>query len=124
MASVFGDAEQERWDGGFYPLRTLEEARAYCRHNYIPAERARGRVVLVVDKVWGFGPRPEILIWNIPVVVQPTTGGAQNESSLLVKRLCVPSCGGWLGPVGALQNASWRSYPSRCRSVTTGSGVA
>lgn len=30
----------ERWDGCFFPLTTREEVRAYCRHNFIPAERA------------------------------------------------------------------------------------
>jgi hypothetical protein len=40
VASVFGDAAAERWDGRFFPLSTRDEVRAYCRHNYIPAERA------------------------------------------------------------------------------------
>lgn len=40
VASVFGAAEPERWDARFYPLETRDEVRAYCRHNYIPAERA------------------------------------------------------------------------------------
>ena len=40
VASVFGDAEPEPWDGRFFPLATRDEVRAYCRHNYIPAERA------------------------------------------------------------------------------------
>jgi SAM-dependent methyltransferase len=39
-ASVFERVEPERWDGKFFPLATREEVRAYCRHNYIPAQRA------------------------------------------------------------------------------------
>jgi SAM-dependent methyltransferase len=42
VASVFGEAKQERWDGKFFSLRTGDEVRAYCRHNYIPDERAEG----------------------------------------------------------------------------------
>jgi SAM-dependent methyltransferase len=40
VASAFDEVEAERWDGKFFPLRTRDEVRAYCRHNYIPAERA------------------------------------------------------------------------------------
>lgn len=40
VAAVFQDVQPERWDGRFFPLRTRDEVRAYCRHNYIPAERA------------------------------------------------------------------------------------
>ncbi len=40
MASVFDEVEAERWDGKFFPLRTRDEVRAYCRHNFVPAERA------------------------------------------------------------------------------------
>jgi SAM-dependent methyltransferase len=40
VATVFEDAEPERWDAVFFPLRTRDEVRAYCRHHYIPAERA------------------------------------------------------------------------------------
>ncbi len=40
VASVFEEVEPERWDGTFFPLETRDEVRAYCRHNYIPAERA------------------------------------------------------------------------------------
>jgi SAM-dependent methyltransferase len=40
VASVFEEVEPERWDGTFFPLQTRDEVRAYCRHNYIPAERA------------------------------------------------------------------------------------
>jgi SAM-dependent methyltransferase len=40
IASVFKDVEAERWDGKFFPLSTRDEVRAYCRHNFIPAERA------------------------------------------------------------------------------------
>jgi len=42
VASVFGEAEQERWDGKFFSLRTRDEVRAYCRHSYIPDKRAEG----------------------------------------------------------------------------------
>lgn len=40
VASVFEEVEPERWDGTFFPLQTRDEVRAYCRHHYIPAERA------------------------------------------------------------------------------------
>jgi SAM-dependent methyltransferase len=40
VTSVFEEVEPERWDGTFFPLETRDEVRAYCRHNYIPAERA------------------------------------------------------------------------------------
>lgn len=40
VASVFGHVEPQRWDGRFFPLETRDEIRAYCRHNYIPAQRA------------------------------------------------------------------------------------
>jgi SAM-dependent methyltransferase len=40
VASAFDEVEAERWDGKFFPLRTRDEVRAYCRHNDIPAERA------------------------------------------------------------------------------------
>jgi SAM-dependent methyltransferase len=40
VASVFGEVEGEYWDGKFYPLSTRDEIRAYCRHSFIPAERA------------------------------------------------------------------------------------
>ena len=40
VASVFHDVEAERWDGQFFPLSTRDEIRAYCRHNFIPADRA------------------------------------------------------------------------------------
>jgi len=40
VAEVFADARPERWDGRFFPLSTREEIRAFCRHNYIPLERA------------------------------------------------------------------------------------
>jgi SAM-dependent methyltransferase len=39
VASVFEDVEAERWNGPFFPLETRDEVRAYCRHNFIPAER-------------------------------------------------------------------------------------
>jgi SAM-dependent methyltransferase len=37
---VFDDAVGETWDARFFPLETRDDVRAYCRHNYIPAERA------------------------------------------------------------------------------------
>ena len=40
VASVFEHVESERWDAKFFPLRTRDEVRAYCRHNFIPADRA------------------------------------------------------------------------------------
>ena len=40
VAAVFDQPEPERWDDKFFPLETRAEVRAYCRHNYIPAERA------------------------------------------------------------------------------------
>lgn len=40
VASVFADVEEDRWDGKFFPLSTRDEVRAYCRHHYIPSERA------------------------------------------------------------------------------------
>lgn len=40
MASVFNQVELERWDGQFYPLRSRDEVRAFCRQHYIPMERA------------------------------------------------------------------------------------
>lgn len=40
VASVFDDVKAEPWDARFFPLRTREEVRAYCRHNHIPSERA------------------------------------------------------------------------------------
>lgn len=40
VASVFEDVEAERWNGPFFPLETRDEVRDYCRHNFIPVERA------------------------------------------------------------------------------------
>jgi SAM-dependent methyltransferase len=40
VASIFEEVEAERWDDTFFPLETRDDVRAYCRHNYIPAERA------------------------------------------------------------------------------------
>ncbi|MEY2430543.1 MAG: hypothetical protein QOC92_268 [Acidimicrobiaceae bacterium] len=37
---VFDQVQAERWDATFFPLETRDEVRAYCRHNFIPAERA------------------------------------------------------------------------------------
>ncbi len=40
VETVFEDVAAERWDASFFPLQTRDEVRAYCRHNYIPPERA------------------------------------------------------------------------------------
>ena len=40
VGSIFDDVETEQWDRIFFALETREEIRAYCRHNFIPAERA------------------------------------------------------------------------------------
>lgn len=40
VRSVFASAVAERWDARFFPLETRAEVRAYCRHNFIPLERA------------------------------------------------------------------------------------
>jgi SAM-dependent methyltransferase len=40
VSSAFEHVEAQRWDGTFFPLSTREEIRAYCRHNFIPPERA------------------------------------------------------------------------------------
>ncbi|MGH3833961.1 MAG: class I SAM-dependent methyltransferase [Pseudonocardiaceae bacterium] len=41
VAAVFEDVGVERWDRMFSPLETRDEVQAYCRHNYIPLERAQ-----------------------------------------------------------------------------------
>jgi SAM-dependent methyltransferase len=45
VRSVFGDAAEDRWDQPFFALETREAVRAYCRHNFIPAQRAEAAVV-------------------------------------------------------------------------------
>ena len=40
VASVFKKTEAQRWDGLVLALYTRDEVRAYCRHNFIPKERA------------------------------------------------------------------------------------
>jgi SAM-dependent methyltransferase len=40
VRSVFDVVDAQRWDARFFPLETRDEVRAYCRHNFIPAERA------------------------------------------------------------------------------------
>ena len=40
VASVFPNARPERWDERFFPLQTRDEVRAYCRHNFVPEQRA------------------------------------------------------------------------------------
>jgi SAM-dependent methyltransferase len=51
VAAVFEHVEAERWDGRFFPLSTRDEVRAYCRHNYIPSDRAeRAEIPLWLTK--------------------------------------------------------------------------
>ena len=40
IRSSFGDVVEDRWDGPLVTLATREDIRAYCRHHYIPSERA------------------------------------------------------------------------------------
>ena len=40
VASVFANALPERWDEKFFALGSRDEVRAYCRHNFIPEQRA------------------------------------------------------------------------------------
>lgn len=40
VGRIFDDMQLQRWDEPFFPLASREEVRAYCRHNYIPIERA------------------------------------------------------------------------------------
>jgi hypothetical protein len=40
VGSVFDELRPERWDGRFFPLETSDEIGAYCRHSFIPEERA------------------------------------------------------------------------------------
>jgi SAM-dependent methyltransferase len=40
VSTVFDVFDVDRWDGVFYSLQTREEVRAYCRHSWIPTERA------------------------------------------------------------------------------------
>jgi hypothetical protein len=40
VASVFEKVEPQQWDGRYFSIETREEVRAFCRHNYIPIERA------------------------------------------------------------------------------------
>ena len=40
VASVFPNARPEPWDQRFFALQTKDEARAYCRHNFIDEHRA------------------------------------------------------------------------------------
>ncbi len=42
VGCVFNEVEPDPWDGKFHPLKTLDEVRAFCRHNFIPLERADG----------------------------------------------------------------------------------
>jgi hypothetical protein len=37
---VFPNARPEPWDQRFFALQTKDEARAYCRHNFIDEHRA------------------------------------------------------------------------------------
>jgi SAM-dependent methyltransferase len=45
VAEVFGPVEPDRWDDRYFPIESREEIRAYCRHNFIPAERAESAEV-------------------------------------------------------------------------------
>lgn len=40
VASVFEHVEPQHRDGRYFPLPSRDEVRAYCRHHYIPTERA------------------------------------------------------------------------------------
>lgn len=40
VGSVFSQVDAERWDGKFFPLRTRDEVRAYCRSSFLSADRA------------------------------------------------------------------------------------
>jgi hypothetical protein len=40
VRSVFPDATGDRWDDRFFPLETRDDVRAYCRHNFVPLDRA------------------------------------------------------------------------------------
>lgn len=40
VGTVFDDVQDDHWDGKFFPLATRDDVRSYCRHNYIPLERA------------------------------------------------------------------------------------
>jgi SAM-dependent methyltransferase len=40
VAIAFEQVEAQRWDGRFFALRSRDEIRAYCRHNFIPPARA------------------------------------------------------------------------------------
>jgi SAM-dependent methyltransferase len=40
VGAAFHDVEAQHWNDTFFPLRTRDEVRAYCRHQYIPLERA------------------------------------------------------------------------------------
>ncbi len=40
VSAEFPDVQPQRWDGKFFPLATSDEVSAYCRHNFIPLERA------------------------------------------------------------------------------------
>lgn len=40
VSTVFEQVDPQRWDGTFSALHTRDEVRAYCRHHYIPIDRA------------------------------------------------------------------------------------
>lgn len=40
VAAVFSEPEAERWEEKLYPLDSRDEVMAFCRHNFIPLERA------------------------------------------------------------------------------------
>ncbi|QWF78313.1 class I SAM-dependent methyltransferase [Amycolatopsis sp. CA-230715] len=40
VGTAFADVSVEHWNRAFFPIETREELRAYCRHHYVPADRA------------------------------------------------------------------------------------
>lgn len=40
VETVFSSVDADRWDEKLYALETRDEVRAFCRHNFIPVERA------------------------------------------------------------------------------------
>jgi len=40
VGQVFSDVDVQRWDERFFALESRDEVRAYCRHNYVPMDRA------------------------------------------------------------------------------------
>jgi SAM-dependent methyltransferase len=42
VSEYFSDVVEERWDAKLYPLERREEVEAFCRHHFIPPDRAAG----------------------------------------------------------------------------------